>query len=99
MFYDSPIWQSILLNINAVVCLIIVVRLMTFQRKGAPRKWLGAGLAFIMMVCAGSIFILIVAEKYGHATISETILNCVVCINVMVSRGNAMQIVGRFKGE
>ncbi|WP_447881917.1 phage holin family protein [Serratia fonticola] len=99
MFFDSPIWQTILLNINAIMCLIIVIRLMTFKRKGAPHKRLGAFMAFITMVAAGVVFIRILTETYGQANVAETILNCVVCINVLVSRGNAMQILGRFKHE
>lgn len=82
--------------INAVLCAVIAVRLFLFRRDGAEYVRWGAYLAYGLILATGSVAIRIVLGTYeGTTDPAELFINAVLCILVLRSRGNVVQL---FKG-
>ncbi len=86
-----------LLIVNALTCLVIVIRLLAYQRRGSKYSPFAALLAYALTVSSGSVTIRILTGDYSHADWSETIMNLVFCATVIVSRGNVMRLPKPFE--
>ena len=82
--------------INAAVCAVIAGRLLTFKRNGGEFVRWAAYLAYFMILATGSVTIRIVMGAYeGTVDPAELFLNIVLCVMVLRTRGNVVQL---FKG-
>lgn len=88
-------WESLLLNANASVCMLIAIRLMFFQRNGRRHRRLMAVLAYIIILAAGYISFRIWFGQYVHVDPAELLLNVTICVAVWRARGNIAQAVVR----
>ena len=88
-------WESLLLNANATVCMLIAIRLMFLQRNGRRYRRLMAVLAYIIILAAGYISFRIWFGQYTHVDPSEMLLNLTIFIAVYRARGNIAQAVVR----
>lgn len=82
--------------LNAAICAVIFIRVFSFRRDGAEYVRWGAYLAFGLMLATGSVVIRIGLGVYeGTTDPSELFLNTLLCILVLRSKGNVVQL---FKG-
>jgi CHASE2 domain-containing sensor protein len=88
-------WESLLLNANAAVCILIAIRLMFFQRNGRRHRRLMALLAYIIILAAGYISFRIWFGQYIHVDPAELLLNFTICVAVWRAGGNIGQIALR----
>ena len=88
-------WESLLLNANAAVCMLIAIRLMFFQRNGRRHRRLMAVLAYIIILAAGYISFRIWFGQYVRVDPAELLLNVTILIAVYRARGNIAQAVVR----
>ena len=88
-------WESLLLNANASVCMLIAIRLMFFQRNGRRHRRLMAVLAYIIILAAGYISFRIWFGQYVRVDPAELLLNVTILIAVYRARGNIAQAVVR----
>lgn len=77
---------------NVLLCLSIVWRLFTFQRKGARHRLAGGVIAMLLMV-----FYMWTPFQFvlGHVAIVDWAsvgINCIVFIAIFRARGNVMQL-------
>ncbi|WP_127958059.1 phage holin family protein [Serratia microhaemolytica] len=79
--------------LNAIVCTVTAVRLLTFRRCGAGYVRWGAYLAYGLTLATGSVAIRIVMGTYeGPTDPAELFINIVLCFLVLRSRGNVVQL-------
>jgi len=84
--------NQLLLYINAILCGIIALRLMMYQRDGAQHRWLGSIGAYLLIVASASVPIRVLTATYAAADISETLINLMFCWLVLRARGNIMKL-------
>lgn len=80
-------WQKLVLASNALVCLLIVVRLMFYQKKGRYRFFYSA-LAYLVILAAGWVTIRICYGQYSGADPAELLLNTAFCLAIWGAGGN-----------
>lgn len=74
--------QTALLTLNAVVCGLSAIRLLTYHRGHQQHHYFAGLLAYILIVAFGAIMILIIAGVYGPAQPYETVVNIILCTAV-----------------
>ena len=80
-------WHKFVLVSNALVCLLIVVRLMFYQKKGRYRFFYSV-LAYLVILAAGWITIRIGYGQYSGADPAELLLNTTFCLAIWGAGGN-----------
>ncbi|MGB7799824.1 phage holin family protein [Buttiauxella sp.] len=88
-------WESLLLNANAAVCMLIAIRLMFFQRNGRRHRKVLAWLAYIFILAAAYIPFRIWFGHYTGVDPAELLINFMVCIAVWRANGNIAQAFNR----
>ncbi|WP_395491091.1 phage holin family protein [Cedecea davisae] len=77
---------------NALICAVIAIRVLTFRRgESRHRRW-GGILAYVLIFISASIPVRTVLGDYPQADWSEVILNAVMMVAVLLTRGNVVQI-------
>lgn len=77
---------------NVLLCLSIVWRLFTFQRKGARHRLAGGVIAMLMMVFYMWPPIQFVLGRVAIVDWASVGINCIVFIAIYRARGNVMQL-------
>ncbi|MEG2567824.1 MAG: phage holin family protein [Acinetobacter sp.] len=95
LFVKGIPWNAGILWTDAIACAISALMLGTYQRKGARHRVVGGVMALVLLVACGSVTILIATGRYTHANLAETIINVMLCISLIYSRGNVMKIFRR----
>lgn len=85
-------FQIVLLNINAIVCILIAIRIFTFRRGQSRHSWVGSSFAYVLLVACIAIVVRIITGEYTKADLAETTINLTLCISLYQSRGNVMHI-------
>lgn len=85
----------VLLNINAIVCFLTALRLMTFQRKDSDHNWIGSVFAYVLIVACAAVTIRIITGDSVKINPAETFINITLCISLFLSRGNVMHFFKR----
>ncbi|WP_337262942.1 MULTISPECIES: phage holin family protein [unclassified Serratia (in: enterobacteria)] len=79
--------------INAVVCAVIAIRLLTFRRDGGAHVQWAAWLAYCLILATGSVTIRIAMGAYeGTTDPAELFINAVLCVMVLRAKGNVVQL-------
>jgi hypothetical protein len=84
--------NSVLLDANAVICLLIAGRLMFFQRNGRQRRVLVSVFAYGVILASAYTAFRIIFGKYTHADPSEILLNFTFLVVLFRSGGNLAQL-------
>ncbi|MBW5823301.1 phage holin family protein [Yersinia enterocolitica] len=84
-------WQKWILVANALVCLLIVVRLMFCQKTGRYR-FFHSVLAYLVILAAGWIGIRICYGQYSAADPAELLLNLSFCLAIWGAGGNIAKV-------
>ena len=74
--------------VNAIFAAIICVRLIAYRHNGRPHSRVAAWISYLMIVATGSIVIRTFTGDYYTIDPAELVLNGVLCLAVVVSRGN-----------
>lgn len=88
---DTEEWQRLVLAVNALVCVLIVVRLMFYQKKGRYRFMFSA-LAYLIILSAGWIAVRIFYGQYSGADPAELLLNLSFCVAIWGAGGNVAKL-------
>ncbi|WP_336658022.1 phage holin family protein [Leclercia adecarboxylata] len=85
-------WQAIVLDVNAIICALIAIRLMFFSKNGKRHRPAVAWMAYMMILAAGFTTFRILYGKYLQVDPGELMLNIAICIAVWRSRGNLAKV-------
>ena len=85
--------DSMLLWIDTVACTVIWVRLMLYQRNGAKHSWSYSFFAYLIILATGSVTIRAITGHYPNHDPSGTLLNVVLAIAFLRSKGNVAKIL------
>lgn len=86
-------WQAIFQDLNAIILMLTVVRLMFFSKSGKRHRPAVAWLAYLMILAAGFTAFRIFYGKYIQVDPGELMLNLVICIAVWRARGNLAKVM------
>ncbi|MCS2155487.1 phage holin family protein [Scandinavium sp. H11S7] len=86
-------WQVFLMDANAIVCLLIVIRLMFFSKAGKRSRFGVAFIAYLLILAAGGTAFRILMGQYVHVDPAELVLNSVMCAAIWLARGNLARVV------
>lgn len=81
-----------MLTINALICLAIALRMIAFQRNGSAHRPLAAALAYVLIVAAGSVFILTFFDQHGPVQAAQSVLNLSLLLAIVAARGNVVDL-------
>ncbi|MFH2739977.1 phage holin family protein [Enterobacter hormaechei] len=84
----------LLLNLNAVACIMIPIRLMFFRKRGMRRRRLMELLAYALILAPAYTAFRIWHGDYVQVDYGETLINIVVCVAVWRAGGNIARITG-----
>ncbi|NLS53760.1 phage holin family protein [Hafnia alvei] len=87
--------NTLLLNINAIVCFLTALRMMTFQRKDSDHNWVGSVFAYVLIVACAAVTIRIITGDIIKINPAETLINITLCVSLFLSRGNVMHFFKR----
>lgn len=82
-----------ILLINASICFAIAVRLFLFQRGQSNYKLSYALLAWGLVCSSAAVAILILFNQLSQAQIAQTIMNLLVFICMLKTKGNITQFI------
>ncbi|EAR5802912.1 phage holin family protein [Salmonella enterica] len=86
--------MKLILSLNAIVCLLITVRLFLYRRAhGAVYRPLYSWLAWLLMCCTASVAVLIFFGLYRYVFIAETAINIVLLFCLATARGNIASLI------
>lgn len=74
--------------INAVVCGLISLRLITFDKTGLNHRPFMSFIAYVIIVATGSVPIRMITGDPVQQDISQTLLNIIMCIALFAMKGN-----------
>ena len=77
-----------ILLLNATICFFIAIRLFLFKRCESSYKFSYAILAWLLICASASVTVLILFHEAEQVLIAQTIMNLIVLICVMKSKGN-----------
>lgn len=85
--------DSLLLNANAVICALIAVRLMFYQKKGRFHLLMSI-LAYAVILASAWTAFRIMYGQYTQVDLGEISLNLLFCIAIWRAKGNIAQLAG-----
>lgn len=77
---------------NAILCGVIVVRLLTFRRESATHKPAGSWLAYAIIVICASVPIRISYGYHVSTDWADLLIKILLCGALLKTRGNVMQL-------
>lgn len=87
-------WQTLLINVNAIACILISVRLLFFRKRGGRHRPAMAWLAYGLILAPAWVAFRIWHGSYVQVDYGELIMNVFVCVIVWRARGNVARIAG-----
>lgn len=91
--------QPYLLTLNAVVCLLIIFRIVTYRRNGAPHKPHAAWFAWFLLVACFAVIVRTLTGHYSHADWAEFLINVSLLIAVCSTSGNVNKLFFRSRAS
>lgn len=77
---------------NAILCGVIVMRLLTFRRESATHKPAGSWLAYAIIVICASVPIRISYGYHVSTDWADLLIKVLLCGALLKTRGNVMQL-------
>lgn len=87
-------WQTLLVNVNAIACILISMRLLFFRKGGGRHRPGMAWLAYGLILGSAWVAFRIWNGNYVQVDYGELIMNVFVCVIVWRARGNVAKIAG-----
>jgi glycerol-3-phosphate acyltransferase PlsY len=86
--------DQVIIQINALICAMITLRLMFFHKRGRHRRFMSA-IAYVLIIACGWTAIRIWFGQYVQADPAEVFINFCICLAIWRARGNLSQLAGR----
>ena len=86
--------HSVLINANAIICLMLALRLMFFQKTGRYRFFISLTAYLAILSAAWIALRIFLREIYAGLIPQSFFLNLTICIAVWRARGNISKITG-----
>lgn len=83
--------------LHALLCGVIALRLLLFRRQTSTHRPLAAGLAYLIIVAAGSVPLRLPFDTLPPVDLAQLMLDVVLCLVVLSTRGNVLQLFRRDK--
>lgn len=87
------IFETFLLNANAIICAITALRLLTFRRGKAQHNRLMGWLSWLLVVSTASVTIRVLTGEYFYTDWTEVLINLLLCVAVCRARGNVGHLI------
>ena len=84
---------------DALICAVIALRLMSFQRGAATYRPLVSLLAYLVTVSAMAVVIFTLFSAQPGPGWHEVLLHAVLCMAVLSARGNLMELFRTSDGD
>lgn len=81
-----------LTTIDAVLCVVIVLRLVFYRRRGSRYRPVASLVAYLIAVAAGWVPILAVAGYLPPPELASVVLHAVLAVALLAARGNVVEI-------
>lgn len=81
-----------MMMINAILCLLITLRLFTFNREACKYKVMYGWIAWLMMTSSSAVFIFSFFHLSIHAYVAQLIMNIALLICLLRTKGNLAQV-------
>lgn len=91
--------MKLLFAMQALLCALIALRLLFFQRDGAEHRPWAARLAYVLIVLAGTAVIGVLFARYAWAMLAQVGLNLILCAAVFAQRGNVVELFRMGAGD
>lgn len=85
--------SELFMLVNASACLVIMLRLMYFNKFNKGHNLYAALTAYGMIICAGFIFFHILSGQYLHIEPAESLFNVIIAILLIRSKGNVSRFL------
>jgi hypothetical protein len=85
-------WQTLLINVNAIACILISIRLLFFRKRDGRHRPGMAWLAYGLILGSAWVAFSIWHGNYVQLDYGELIMNVFVCVIVWRARGNVAKI-------
>jgi hypothetical protein len=90
-------FECLLLNVNALICAITAVCLMTYRRGKSRHNKLMGWLAWLLTVASGAVSIRVLIGEYFYTDWTEVLINLLLCVAICRARGNIGHLIkGKF---
>ncbi|EFE7939914.1 phage holin family protein [Escherichia coli] len=86
-------WQYLMLHANAMICLLIMFRLLFFNKAGKAHRLGVSVFAYLIILSAGYTAFRIIHGDYMQVDPGEFMINVTVCIAVWLAGGNLAKFV------
>lgn len=86
------ILNEYMILIDTASCLLIVLRLLAFCKKGKQHRPVAAWLAWLLIVACGSVVIRSLTGLHIRGYLGETLTHVALCLAVFGARGNVMRL-------
>jgi len=83
---------DLLQTINALMCGVIVIRLLTYRRESATHKPAASWLAYAIIVICASVPIRVAYGYHVSTDWADLLIKILLCGAVLKTRGNVMQL-------
>lgn len=87
-------WQTLLINVNAIACILISIRLLFFRKREGRHRPGMAWLAYGLILGSAWVSFRIWHGNYVQVDYGELVMNVFVCVIVWRARGNVARIAG-----
>ncbi|MBV4366863.1 phage holin family protein [Erwinia phyllosphaerae] len=89
--------DGILLSVNAVICTIIAIKLIIFERKkfNYAHSWFFAVVTYMLILSNAAIVMRILTGEVRHIDWSCVVNNLFICIALLALRGNVRPFFGK----
>lgn len=78
--------------VNAFVCLFIVWKIVTYERRGSPYRWFPAVIAYILCIAS---FWQVLRFVHGHPACDSVLIgNLVIAMSLHQYGGNVAKLIG-----
>lgn len=93
--------QHILLSLNAIVCAVIVIRLITFERRNFQfsYSWFFSTIVYLLVISNATIVIRTLTGDMAHLDWTCLMNNLLLCVALIMLRGNIRALLGKPAGK
>ncbi|HDL6962248.1 TPA: phage holin family protein [Yersinia enterocolitica] len=93
LIFGKYTFDSMMLHINAIACLLIVGRLMFYQRE-ERYSFVMSLVSYLVILASAWTAISIIWGVYDHADPADFFLHVMFCVAVFRAKGNLSKIAG-----